>query len=74
MPTRTHSDLLTEVLVAERELNEKQRMIDHGRKTALGLLPIVKSYLNRRQLEVDVARIRLEAAKKYLSAIIEIES
>lgn len=72
--SRSHSDLLTEVLVAERQLNEKQRMITHGRKTVLGPLPIVKSYLNRRQLEVDVARIRLEAAKKYLNAIIEIES
>jgi hypothetical protein len=60
--------LLTEVLVLERELDEGQSMIDHGRKTILGIFPPVKAYLNRRQLDVDVQRIRVNAAKKYLES------
>lgn len=59
--------LLAEVLVKELELDEAQRMIDHGRKTILGRLPIVRSILNQRQLELDSQRIRIEAAKTYLA-------
>ena len=62
------SDLLTEVLVRERELDETQRMIAHGRKTILGHFRPVQAYLNRRQLELDVQRIRVNAAKKYLES------
>lgn len=43
-------------------------MIDHGRKTILGYLPPMRAYLNRRQFDLDVQRIKLEAAKQYLAA------
>lgn len=66
MPTL---NLLAEVLVAERELNEAQRMLDHGRKTILNLFPPIRVALNRRQLKIDVQRIRIEAAKEYLTSI-----
>ena len=61
-------NLLTEVLVLERELDEAQRMIDRASKTHLGTYSISKSYLHRRQLELDVQRIRVDAAKKYLES------
>lgn len=66
MPTL---NLLAEVLVAERELNEAQRMIDHARKTLSGRLPFVRSALNEHQLKIDVQRIRIDAAKQYLTSI-----
>jgi hypothetical protein len=66
MPTL---NLLAEVLVAEDDLNEAQRMIDHARKTYIGNLPFVRSALDRRQVKVDVQRIKIEAAKTYLTAI-----
>lgn len=61
-------DLPTELEVLTRELDEAQRMIDHGRKTILGRLSPVRSYLNHRQLILDSQRIRVEAAKKYLAS------
>ena len=60
-------DLATEVDVLSRELDEGQRMIDHARKTFIGKLPPVRSALDRRQLKLDVQRIRVNAAKKYLA-------
>lgn len=65
MPTL---NLLAEVLVAEDELNRAQLKIDHRREIPLiGKLPIVRSRLGRRQLKIDADRIRIEAAKKYLT-------
>ena len=64
-----HQDLATELEVLSRELDEGQRMIDHGRKTFLGNFPPVRAALNRRQLILDVQRIRVDAAKKYIAAI-----
>lgn len=65
MPTL---NILVEVLAAEDDLNKAQRMIDHGRKTHFGNLPFIRSYLNRRQTEIDVRRIKIEAAKQYLAS------
>lgn len=59
-------NLYTEVLVAERLLDDKERQIEHGRKTIVGLFSFGRAYLNRKQLEIDVQRIRVNAAKKYL--------
>lgn len=73
MPTPT-LNLLAEVLVHEREVDEVQRSIDHGRKTILGYLSPIRAYLDRKQLAVDVQRIKIEAAKQYLNAQAEIEN
>lgn len=62
-----NQDLSTDLEVLTRELDEAQRMIDHGRKTFLGKYSPVRAYLNNRQLTLDVQRIRVEAAKKYLA-------
>lgn len=63
-----HYNLLAEVLIAEEDLNQAQRMIDHARKTHIGNFPFVRSALDRRQNSVDVRRIRIKAAKEYLAA------
>lgn len=60
--------LSAELEILTRELDEGQRMIDHARKTILGKFSPVRAYLNRRQLTLDVQRIRLEAAKKYMAS------
>jgi hypothetical protein len=63
------SQFRAELDVLTRELDEAQRMIDHGRKTYFGKFPIIRSMLNSRQLIVDSQRIRVEAAKKNLDVI-----
>ncbi len=65
----TNQHLITELEVLTRELDEGQRMIDHGRKTIIGNFGPIRAYLNSRQLTLDVQRIRVEAAKKYLADI-----
>lgn len=62
----SNAAILAELDVKSLELDRAQAMIDHGRKTALGRFPIVRSYLNNRQLELDSQRIRLNAAKTYM--------
>ena len=47
---------------------EYQNTIALQRYTIQGLDSISKSYLHRRQLELDVQRIRVDAAKKYLES------
>jgi hypothetical protein len=62
-----NQNLLADVLALEVELNDAQSQIHRARKHHFAKLPIVRSYLDRRQLAVDVQRIRINAAKKYLA-------
>ena len=65
-------NLLAEVLILERELDEGQRMINHGRKTFIGNFGPVRAYLNRCQFDLDIQRMRVDAAKEYLESTKEI--
>jgi hypothetical protein len=59
--------LRTELELAELDVNEAQRMLDHTRKTIIGPFPPVKAYLNRRQHEINVRRVKIEAGKRYIA-------
>lgn len=65
MPTL---NLLAELLLASDELDKAQRVLDRKQKTIIGRLPIVRTKLNSAQIDLDVQRIRVEAAKDYLIA------
>jgi hypothetical protein len=67
MPTPT-LNLLAEVLVAESDLDKAQSVIERVRKTPIGKLPFVRSTLNSRKINIDAQRIRIEAAKQYLTS------
>jgi hypothetical protein len=60
------NDIKTELKVVSLELDRKQDLIDHARKTYPGKFWFVKSYLNREQLKLDVQRLRVDAAIEYM--------
>lgn len=61
-------NLLAEVLVAEDDLLKAQRKIARVQKTPIGKLPIVRSKLNSRQINLASKHIRIKAAKQYLNS------
>jgi hypothetical protein len=66
MPTL---NLLAEVLVAEDNLNKTINKIERRQSSPIGKLPIVRSKLESRHIKLSSDRIRIEAAKQYLSSI-----
>lgn len=66
MPTL---NLLAEVLVAEDALNQTISKIERRQQSLIGKLPIVRSKLKSRQIKLSSDRIRIEAAKQYLTSI-----
>lgn len=68
MPVPT-LNLLAEVLQVEEDLQEKQRKLDRLKKNPIGRLPMFRATLNSRQILLDCAQIKIDAAKEYLNAI-----
>ena len=64
----TVNPLLTEVLDLESDLDKAQNVINRIQKTPIGKLPFVRSSLYERQIKLDYNRIRVNAAKTYLTS------
>lgn len=62
-------ELQDEVALAEKLLDDGQRVIDRKRKTFFGRLPWHRKTLDRLQNQLDCQRIRIEAAKQYLNSV-----
>jgi hypothetical protein len=61
------SDLTTNLDALTQELDEAQNMIDTAKKTFIGNLPLIRSALDRNQLRLDAQRIKVNAAKQYIT-------
>lgn len=60
--------LRVELDLASIDLDEAQRIIDHGKKTIAYRLPILKQMIDSRQSEIDFRRRRIQIAYDYLDA------
>jgi hypothetical protein len=65
MPTL---NLLAEVLIVEAALDETIRKCERRQQSLIGKLPIIRTNLQSRQIDLSAKKIQVKAAKQYLNA------